>query len=196
MHPFRLVATPATPATVASLALALLSLAVTPTRLRAQEALRTEFVSFGVGAGASVPLGSLGRAAATGVHATARMDVMPLGAPWFLVRADVSYDRFGRQAPLTNTTEALGLTASAVVRGGDFTDPHGLKGYLVAGGGYWRLDGMAPASRARGGFGATLGGGLEFGVSDLTGFVETRINGAGLEGGTVRWAPVIVGVRF
>ena len=170
--------------------------ALSPSVLHAQEAPRTEFISFGVGAGASVPLGDLGRAVGTGVHATARMDVMPLGAPWFLLRGDVSYDRFGRKAPIATTTNAIGVSASAVLRGGDFTDPHGLKGYLVAGGGYWRFRDSAPESRARGGFGATVGGGLEFGVGDFAGFLETRLNGAGLEGGTVRWMPVVVGVRF
>lgn len=171
-------------------------LVLAPAALQAQEAPRTEFISFGVGAGASVPLGDLGRAAGTGVHATARMDVMPLGAPWFLLRGDVSYDRFGRKAPIATTTSAVGFSASAVLRGGDFTDPHGLKGYLVAGGGYWRFQGDAPDSDGRGGFGATVGGGIEFGVGDLAMFLETRVNGAGLEGGTVRWMPVMVGVRF
>ena len=200
---------------------AALGLAVMAGTAGAQGAGATRAVSFGIAAGATVPVGDVADFEGTGFNVMGTLGIQPIAMPVGL-RFDVSYHSLSgedfesivvdrRVRPNLKTTGPV--PNRQVVPGDDFgsaPDLHiwagtanavltvsntaGIKPYVLGGVGLYNIgcDGCESETK----FGLNGGGGLEFALSGFNTFVEARFQSIFTEDSNTNIIPIVFGIRF
>ncbi len=169
---------------------AAMTMGLGPTRLCAQSPLQ-----FGLGGGASIPLGAFGRGLNTGWHALALVEVHP-GSGHVGLRVDAALHRLSFEGGGGNT-QVLNATANAVYQ---ITTSPGtqLRPYLFGGGGVYRFkinsDLEAPAPQTK--LGLNVGVGAKFEGLGGEVFIEARFHNVSVPGSDFRFLPITAGLRF
>jgi hypothetical protein len=156
-------------------------------------------MSFGLAAGATIPVGDDGDILKTGFHGMATLGFTPALVP-FGVRIDGMYHSMEtKNVPALDIPEGqgfrvLGVTANGVFSlGGMVASP-----YLIGGVGYY--NGKAEdADESEGDFGLNVGIGAKFNLSGFGTFAEIRyhniFNGEG-DAGNSAFIPITFGIMF
>ncbi len=169
-------------------------------------------ISFGVMAGASLPVGDFGKASKTGFTIGANLLLAPTSMPALAFRGDVTYDRwkydgFGSSV-IDGNTNTIGVMGNVIVRS---SSAMAIKPYVIAGAGLLSSSGSSSVtvggvtasttSSRSNNLGVQAGGGLEFQLSGFTTFVEAKFVNAFAKDGNnsrknVTWIPLTFGIRF
>ena len=159
--------------------------------------LQSQSARFGVGGGATVPIGDYKNLDKAGWHALGMVLVeLPLSP--VAIRVDGMYGQTTHKRPLLGKTKLGGGTANAVLRLGP---PAPLvKPYLVAGVGFYNVKieftGAGPSSSSESKFAFGGGVGISFGLAAAHGFVEARFLSVQTSGSATNFIPITAGVTF
>ena len=153
--------------------------------------LAAQSAHFGIGGGATVPLGDYSTGDNAGWHALAKVDfkipMSPVG-----VRVDGIFSQTSHKG-IDGHTRATGGLASIV-----WHVPAALvKPYLLGGVGLYNVDistGGVSASETKFTFG--VGGGLSFGTGPTRFFIEGRYVSFQASGGSINFIPITAGINF
>jgi opacity protein-like surface antigen len=164
----------------------------------------TAQVSFGLAGGATTPSGSLNDRQNLGYNGLATLQ---LGLPMlpFQVRADLQYNGFGGKNFGNAVTNAFNQADTRVISGslnGVLNLlPGPIKPYVIGGVGYYDTQLQGTESTRKVGY--NYGGGVKFGLTGASLFVEARmhqINDATFSVGgartTAKFIPITIGVMF
>ncbi len=161
-------------------------------------------VAFGLAAGATAPSGSLNDRSNLGYNGLATLQ---LGVPMFPLqfRADLQYNSFGGKDFLNAFNVATKGTDARVISGSINGVlnllPGPIKPYVIGGVGYYdtKFDGNDATRKV----GYNYGGGVKFGLTGASIFVEARVHEVkdaafNVSGGrtTAKFIPVTVGIMF
>ena len=160
-------------------------------------ALAQASTSFGVAAGASVPVGSFGDAVGTGYHAMAMLNVSaPLAPVGF--RIDGMFNEFNFKGGGSDKDRVFAVTGNVLLNTGSavVASP-----YLIGGGGWYHnsltfndaLVGSGSSTDNQ--FGFNLGAGLRIPLTGFSAFVEARFHKM-LGGSNIQFIPTTFGINF
>ena len=144
--------------------------------------------SFGVSAGASVPVGTTADAFDFGYNVTASLGIKPPLAPIGL-RIDGMLNSMDGKAG--GTLRTLAGTVNATLSAPMMPIP---MGYLIGGLGMYNNDGGAGSSSTDLGF--NIGAGLNFPLTGFDTFLEARFHYVDGDGGSMKFIPITFGMRF
>lgn len=172
-------------------AIAILSVAA-PAAARAQAS-----TSFGVAAGASVPVGSYGDAVSTGYNAMAMLNVSaPLVPVGF--RLDGMFNEFNLKGGGSDKDRVFAVTGNVLLHTGSalVASP-----YLIGGGGWYHeslsfndpLFGSGSSTDNQ--FGVNIGAGLRIPLTGFSAFIEARYHKM-LGNSSVQFIPITFGINF
>jgi opacity protein-like surface antigen len=174
-------------------------------------------ISFGIAGGVSQPIGDFGDGANTGFNVMGTLGFQPT-AQVFGFRADVSYHRFGLdEESISGGTPGVNVDGNANIIAGvasvvmTISNSSGVRPYLIAGGGLYRL--AVDADVSGGGvsesfddsetdFGLAGGGGLSFPLGGMNAFIEARYHSVfssdddDEDSGNTNFIPVVIGIQF
>jgi opacity protein-like surface antigen len=180
--------------------------ALAPSSLFAQTTTTGRPVSFGVSAGASVPVGDLGNSLKTGYNVTGHVWLTPPSLQAVGFRGDVGYDswKFKSLSNVTNVDgsfRSLSVTGNALLK---INSSSGLHPYIIGGGGLYNTKSSvgSVSSNSQSNFGVQGGAGVEFALSGFATFVEAKFvnvfsgNSGSSSGNSARYVPITFGVRF
>jgi hypothetical protein len=164
---------------------------------QAQETMMARPVKFGLGAGASLPIGDFGDAAELGFHGQGVVQfglaALPVG-----LRADVMYHALGGKEGLPDWSVIAGNLNAQLSMAGLVAQP-----YLIGGLGLYRsdvgdtrVDGITVDPEASTDFGINVGVGAQFNLSGFAAFLEARFHNIFVEGGSLRLIPITFGIMF
>jgi hypothetical protein len=157
--------------------------------LRAQLIQRTEGFRFGLGLGATLPMGDYGKADKMGINILGVFETPLARSPLYL-RADGIYSSTAHDGT-TGTTGILGGTVSALYH---FSAPAAeARPYLLGGLGIYNVD-FGPSSETK--IGYALGGGVTFNIGGLNAFAEARFTSVQTSVSSTTFVPVSVGLMF
>ncbi|HWC75650.1 MAG TPA: outer membrane beta-barrel protein [Gemmatimonadales bacterium] len=157
--------------------------------LRAQINPQTEGFRFGLGLGATMPMGDYGSLDKMGINILGVFETPIAGSPLYL-RADGLYSSTAHEGT-SGTTSILGGTASALYH---FSAPHAqARPYALAGLGIYNYD---PGSNSQTKIGLALGGGVTFNLGGLNAFAEARYVSIQTSGSSATLVPLTVGLMF
>lgn len=161
-----------------------LGCAAAATTVRAQGTMQPASpVSFGVSAGLALPMGDFGDAVKTGFNINGLVHYTPATLP-ITFRGELLFQRFGAKdnvAGAGGSSQVIAVVPSVVY---DFTTQSNVKPYLLGGVGVYHtkfsasgtIEGIdIDASSSSTDLGIHAGGGIRFPLSNITGFVEARI---------------------
>ena len=185
--------------TVLGVVTAVLALSASASVVHAQNPM-----TFGIAAGATLPMGDFGDEANTGFHGMITLGAMPALVP-FGVRIDGMYNSLGgddfSDSGINFTgvsAEILGLTANGVfsMPGMMVTSP-----YLIGGIGYYGSKAKSDQgdSERTSAFGLNIGLGAKFNLSGFGTFVEARyhhVMQSDEDGGSYQFVPLTFGIMF
>jgi hypothetical protein len=172
---------------LSALAVAVALCAAVP--LRAQLIQRTEGFRFGLGLGATLPMGDYGTADKMGLNILGVFE-MPLGNSPLYLRLDGLYSTTAHDG-VSGNTSILGATASALYH---FSAPAAqARPYLLGGLGIYNFD-PGPSSQTK--IGYALGGGVTFDLGGLNAFAEARYVSIQTSGPSTTLVPLTVGLMF
>lgn len=143
--------------------------------------------SFGIAAGATVPMGDAADAYKMGYHATLSLGIKPPLAP-IGFRAEGMFNSLevdGADASL----RLMGLTAN-----GTYTLLPQI--YLIGGVGMYNSKISGSAADAENDFGFNVGAGLNIPLTGFGTYIEARYHHIPVDGGSFQFVPVSVGIRF
>ena len=175
---------------VAALAL---GFAVTTSTAEAQGVTRP--VTFGIGAGLSMPTGDFGDAFDSGYHGQLMLGfqapMFPLG-----LRADVMYHAFEASEVDGDTKVLAGLLNATAEMGGMMASP-----YILGGLGMYNLSGEidTPFGTLEADdteFGLNIGAGMKFNLAGFSSFLEARYHHIMTEGDATAIIPITFGIMF
>ncbi|MEP6780647.1 MAG: hypothetical protein ABJC26_12205 [Gemmatimonadaceae bacterium] len=183
------------------------ALALLPVLASAQTSGNAKQFSLGVSGGASFPLGDFGKGTNTGYSIAGHVYLLPPALKNVSFRGDVAYDRWAFKG------DAFGSLVDGNVRSLAFTGNIILKvaspgsvfhPYLIAGAGGYNTKASAAGSTSNGqtNFGIQGGGGVEFGLSGFSTFIEAKyvtVFGNDANDGSsskLHYVPLTFGVRF
>lgn len=156
--------------------------------LRAQLIQRTEGFRFGLGLGATLPMGDYGKADKMGLNILGVFETPLANGPLYL-RVDGIYSSTSHDG-VSGNTSILGGTASALYH---FSAPQAqARPYVLGGLGIYNVD--AGGSQTK--IGYALGGGVTFSLASLGAFAEARYVSVKTSGSTVTFVPLTVGLMF
>jgi opacity protein-like surface antigen len=165
----------------------------------AQEMGGTRAVQFGIGGGATVPMGDFGDAYGTGFHLMGSLSFQPMAMPVGL-RIDATWNSLGLNDDFdfegADDLRVISGTANAVLT---VANSGGIKPYVLGGAGMYNID-FGGESETK--FGLNGGGGLEFPLAGFSTFVEARFHHVFLdededgEGGSMQLVPIMFGIKF
>lgn len=166
-----------------------LGLCATPA-LRAQRlAPPSEGFRFGLGIGATMPIGTYGDFDKMGINILGMFQT-PLGQGPVYLRVDGLYSSTSHDAG-SGSTSILGGTASALYY---FSAPAATtRPYALGGLGFYNVDGGG-GSQTKIGFG--FGGGLLFNLAGFNAFAEARYISVQTSGSSINFIPITVGMVF
>jgi len=156
-------------------------------------------VTFGIGGGATVPLGNTSDAVKTGWHGLALVQFKPASSPVGF-RIDGQYQELKSKSGLVTQgkTQLINGTANVV-----FSFPVAaetkVRPYLIGGGGVYNLKfkptagGTSPSTTK---FGLNAGAGFDFALSGATIFVEGRFHNVFTDVSNTKFIPITLGVKF
>jgi opacity protein-like surface antigen len=148
----------------------------------------------GAAAGIAFPTGDLGTGTNTGYNVTLAVGYNPAGSPVGL-RLEAAYNEFGIQGGGGGTINIPAFTANAV-----FALPAaGFTPYVIGGAGVYHTSASNTfgTTASENDFGFNIGGGVKLPLStSFETFVEARYNRVTVNGGTISFIPVTVGVMF
>jgi opacity protein-like surface antigen len=157
--------------------------------LRAQLIQRTEGFRFGLGLGATLPMGDYGKADKMGINILGVFETPLANSPFYL-RADGIYSTTSHDG-VSGTTGILGATASALYH---FSAPAAqARPYLLGGLGIYNVD-FGSNSETK--IGYALGGGVTFNVGGLNAFAEARFTSVQTSVASTTFVPLTVGLMF
>jgi opacity protein-like surface antigen len=159
--------------------------------LPAQLIQRTEGFRFGLGLGATLPMGDYGSMDKMGINLLGVFEAPLAHSPLYL-RADGLYSSTSHETTSGNTS-ILGGTVSALYH---FSAPAAeARPYALAGLGIYNFDGAGTfGSQTKIGIG--VGGGVTFNLSGLNAFAEARYISIQTGGGSASLVPLTVGLMF
>jgi hypothetical protein len=165
-----------------------IALAAAPS-LHGQLMARTEGFRFGLGLGATMPMGAYGDADKMGLNILGVFETPLAGSPLYL-RADGLYSSTAHDG-VDGNTSILGGTVSALYH---FSAPAATaRPYALGGLGIYNVDPGA-GSETKIGFG--FGGGVTFSLSGLNAFAEARYISIATSGESISMVPLTVGIMF
>lgn len=147
----------------------------------------------GASAGIAFPTGDLGTATNTGYNVTLAVGYTPPAAPIGL-RFEAAYNEFGFQGGGGNFNIAA-FTANAVLP----LPAAGFTPYAIGGGGLYRQGANTTFGTTTSGnhFGFNIGGGVKLPLStSFETFVEARYTYVSVNGGSLSFIPVTVGIMW
>ena len=157
-------------------------------------------ISFGVVAGASIPVGDFADFAETGWHAGGLLQwdtpAFPIG-----IRADAVYHRFGEKNENGGSPSLIVGTLNGVWSF-PMTQPYAVRPYLIGGAGIYNSrcrPGAADGCDSETDFGLNGGGGIKVPLSGFTTVIEARYHIIFDSNGTVSnstFIPISVGILF
>ena len=157
--------------------------------LRAQLIQRTEGFRFGLGLGATLPMGDYGKADKMGINILGVFETPLANSPLYL-RVDGIYSTTSHDG-ISGSTGILGATASALYH---FSAPAAqARPYLLGGLGIYNVD---PGTGAQTKIGYALGGGVTFDIGGLNAFAEARYASVQTSGSSKTFVPLTVGLMF
>jgi len=152
--------------------------------------------SFSLAAGATVPLGSTGDGYDVGYNATLGVGIKPPLAP-IGARIEGMFNSMEGKQSLAGNLRMLAVTANATLSGVGMPIP---MAYLIGGLGMYNskftdLPGGA-SSDASNDFGFNIGAGLNIPLTGFGTFIEARYHHVPVEGGSFKFVPITVGIKF
>lgn len=160
--------------------------------LRAQLIERTEGFRFGLGIGATLPMGDYGDVDKMGLNVLGVFETPLANSPLFL-RVDGLYSSTAHDGP-DGTTGILGGTASALYH---FSAPQAqARPYALAGLGIYNVDFGTPGVDSETKIGFGLGGGVTFNLAGFNAFAEARYMSVKTSGSSMTFVPLSVGLLF
>ncbi|MEO5567626.1 MAG: outer membrane beta-barrel protein [Gemmatimonadaceae bacterium] len=156
-------------------------------------------ISFGIGAGASIPNGDFANGIETGYHLLATVGVHPPLAPVGF-RVDGMFNQFKGESPSTSKLNLLGVNANAVL---SMPGAIVLSPYLIGGVGMYRssISPKITGVDAETDLGVNIGAGIKFGLAGFGAFGEISLHnimgddGAGNNVNS-RFIPITFGIMF
>jgi opacity protein-like surface antigen len=157
--------------------------------LRAQLIQRTEGFRFGLGLGATLPMGDYGDLDKMGINILGVFETPIANSPLYL-RADGIYSSTSHDGS-SGSTGILGGTASALYH---FSAPAAqARPYVLGGLGIYNVD---PGSGSQTKIGYGLGGGVTFNIGGLSAFAEARYVSVQTSPSSITFVPLTVGLMF
>jgi hypothetical protein len=157
--------------------------------LRAQLIQRSEGFRFGLGLGATLPMGDYGKADKMGINILGVFETPLAHSPLYL-RADGIYSSTSHDG-VSGTTGILGGTVSALYH---FSAPAAqARPYVLGGLGIYNVDFGANSETK---IGYALGGGVTFSLASLGAFAEARYVSVKTSNFTTTFVPLTVGLMF
>ena len=157
--------------------------------LRAQLIQRTEGFRFGLGLGATMPMGDYGKLDKMGLHVLGVFET-PLGQSPLYLRVDGLYSSTAHDGS-SGSTSILGGTASVLYH---FSAPNAqARPYALGGLGIYQFD---PGSSAQTKIGFALGGGVTFNLGGLNAFAEARYISIKTSSSSATLVPITLGLMF
>jgi opacity protein-like surface antigen len=157
--------------------------------LRAQVIQRTEGFRFGLGLGATMPMGDYGNLDKMGINILGVFETPLARSPLYL-RLDGIYSTTAHKGASGNTS-ILGATASVLYH---LSAPQAqARPYILGGLGIYNVD-VGPSSETK--IGYALGGGVTFTIGGLSAFAEARYASIQTSGSSITFVPVTVGLMF
>lgn len=155
--------------------------------------------ALGVGGGAAIPVGKLGRAQSTGYNGIVALAIgvseLPIG-----VRVDGIYNNFLHPAAPVGGSSASDLRVMGVLGNVIFAFPGtNAKPYIILGGGLYNTKLDVAGAKAENHFGFNAGLGATFGVGPFATFLESRYHSIArkaAKGGVMQFVPITVGLMF
>jgi len=159
--------------------------------LRAQLIQRTEGFRFGLGVGATLPMGDYGRLDKMGLNLLGVFETPLAHSPLYL-RADGIYSTTAHDG-VSGNTSIIGGTASALYH---FSAPAAqARPYALAGLGIYNFDGGGTfGSQTK--IGIAVGGGVTFTMASLNAFAEARYLSIQTSGSSKTLVPLTIGLMF
>jgi len=173
--------------TVLGVVTAVLALTSTASVVHAQNPM-----TFGIAAGASIPMGDLGDVVGTGFHGMATLGFMPSMLP-FGMRVDGMYNSLGAKDDVGDfTLKIIGVTANGVfAMPGMMASP-----YLIGGLGFYNSDFDVAGTESSSDFGINVGLGAKFSLSGFGTFAEVRYHNIFTEDESTQFLPITFGIMF
>lgn len=145
-------------------------------------------LTFGVTAGAALPMGDFGDVAKTGFTVGALADLKTEKLP-VVLRFNLDYTNFGIKG-FSGSVNQIGGTVNALYSfAGESFKPYALGGVGVFNSKMKGADGSTD-------FGINLGGGVSIPLSGFDTFIEARYRHIFVDGGSAKAIPVTFGIRF
>ena len=159
--------------------------------LRAQLIPASEGFRFGLGVGATQPLGDYGDFDKMGINLLGIFETPFSGSPLYL-RIDGIYSSTAHEGTgATGSTSILGGNASVLYH---FSAPNAqARPYALGGLGIYNVDGGTDSQTK---IGLGLGGGVTFGLGGLNAFAEARYISVKTDGASTSFIPITVGLLF
>lgn len=165
-----------------------IALAAAPS-LHGQLMARTEGFRFGLGLGATMPMGDYGDVDKMGINILGVFETPLAGSPLYL-RVDGLYSSTSHDG-VDGSTSILGGTVSALYH---FSAPAATaRPYALGGLGFYNVD---PGAGSETKIGFALGGGVTFNLSGLNAFAEARYISIQTSGSSITMIPLTVGIMF
>jgi hypothetical protein len=143
--------------------------------------------SFGIAAGASLPMGDASDVYETGYHATLSLGIKPPLAPLGL-RVEGMFNSFGLK-DLDESVRVLGITGN-----GTFTIMP--TAYLIGGIGMYNSKASVTGAESSSDFGFNIGAGVNIPLTGFGTYIEARYHHIPMDGGNFQMLPISVGIRF
>jgi hypothetical protein len=158
--------------------------------LRAQQIQPTEGTRFGLGLGATLPMGAYGDGDKLGYNLIGVLQ-LPLAHSPVHLRIDGLYSQTAHEG-IDGSTDLLGGTVSALYHLGDRISS--TRPYILGGLGFFNVDPGVGGSETKIAFG--FGGGALFSLAGFNAFAEARYVSVQTSGSSVSFIPVSVGLMF
>ncbi len=177
--------------TVLGVVTAVLALSSTASVVHAQNPM-----TFGIAAGATIPMGDLGDVYGTGFHGMVTLGFMPSMLP-FGMRIDGSYNSLGSKDEVGDfTARVISVTANGVfAMPGMMASP-----YLIGGLGFYNGDDdrtiLGAETESSNDFGINVGLGAKFSLSGFGTFAEIRYHNIFTEENSTQYLPITFGIMF
>ena len=158
----------------------------------AQEMGGTRAVQFGIGAGATVPVGDVGDAFGTGFHIMGSLGFQPAAMPVGF-RLDATWISLGAEGNSSaDDLRVISGTANAVLT---IANSGGVKPYVLGGVGVYNFDAGGDSETK---FGLNGGGGFEFPLAGFSTFAEARFHHVFMDDGQdgLQLIPIMFGIKF
>ncbi|HXE84335.1 MAG TPA: outer membrane beta-barrel protein [Gemmatimonadales bacterium] len=159
--------------------------------LRAQVIPASEGFRFGLGVGATQPLGDYGDFDKMGINLLGIFETPFASSPLYL-RIDGIYSSTAHEGTgATGSTSILGGNASVLYH---FSAPNAqARPYALGGLGIYNVDGGSDSQTK---IGLGLGGGVTFSIGGLNAFAEARYISVKTDGASTSFVPVTIGLLF